>query len=154
MSDDYYIRSRVHTETLIPQIVKRLGDMAKDAVDDDVKYQAAEMFKNTVEKYVPMSIGSKDSGALRIFADVVPYKGTYATLYYGEGEPSSKGKRRVYAAAQYYGGNGSRRPESLWDRATPKTGSYWNQRLSRAERTAYYDKVAELIKEKMKNGTT
>ena len=148
MAGDFYVRSRIHTETLIPQLVKRLGDMAKDAVDDDVLLYAATEYKNAVEKYVPMD----SEETLRTSVDIVKYKGTYAALYYAEGEPTRQGKRRVYAAAQYHGDNGSNRPESLWKRATPGTGSFWNQRLSRSERAAYYDKVAEIVKEKMKNG--
>lgn len=138
---DFSVHIRIDTKTLVIEMQKRIDGFAKKMLNDDMKFMAAEMYHDYVEKYVPHSTGN-----LRDSVDYVKYKGAYAIMY----DPVDKYGHH-YAAAQYYGNNGSKWPESLWERKDKNTHSYWNRHITTAERKAMYDDIADLIASELNN---
>ena len=132
------IKLRIHTETLESNIKRILGKKKKLALSDDVKEFAVDLYSRKIKPYVPRKTGNLRN---KKNTKIVRYKGTYAIDYIATDKYG-----RQYAKAQYYA------DDSDWERTTEGTYSHWNQHLSRAEREDYYRRVAEKMKEKMKNG--
>jgi len=129
----YEVRIRVHSETLENNLRKRIDVFKKKMLSGEVKREAADIYRDCVEPLVPKKIGN-----LRDIVELKKYKGTYAIVY-----------KSNYAQAQYKGYNG-RGVITKW--TTPGTIDHWNLHMSRADKGAYYDLVAEMIMEKLKNG--
>lgn len=127
------LKIRVHTETLEANLKKRIEGFKKELLSDDIKRQAADIYKDCIEPLVP-----KDVGNLRDTAEISKYKGTYGVYY-----PVK------YANAQYKGYNGK---GVIRNYTTPGTIDHWNHHMSTADRQAYYDLVKEMILERMNNG--
>ncbi len=129
---DFTVTTRVHRETLERAIWKRIEEIKGQALSDENRRRAAEIFIGEVEHLVPMS-----GGDLRKSAHVgdSKYKGDYTVVY---GNEDVK-----YAKAQYDGYNGR---GVIREYTTEGTTDHWNQHMTRADRQAYYDKVAEEIK--------
>ena len=133
------VKIRVHSETLAKALEKRLDSLEDKILSDEVKYRAADIYKDCIAPLVP-----KDEGNLRESGHVgeQKYNGDYPVVYDVK-----------YAKAQYEGSNGKgKRPASMWKRHTPNTYDHWNHHMSRSDRQAFYDLVAEEIMEKINNG--
>lgn len=133
MANEFEVTVRVHKETLLNALQKRIDDFTKESLNDDIKLRAAEIFADCIEPLVP-----KDQGGLRANISFPKYRGTRAVQY------DSK-----YAEAQYRGFNGR---GVIRNYTTPGTIDHWNLHLSRADREAFYDLVAEEIITRLNNG--
>lgn len=134
---DVNVRIRIHADTLTKAIQKRVEDLKDKVLSDEMKYRAAEIYRDCVEPYVPMEYGN-----LRKSAHIgKKYNGDYPVIY---GNSDVK-----YAKAQYKGYNGR---GAIREYTTPGTYDHWNKHLSRGDREAMYDLIAEEIVEKMNNG--
>ena len=100
----------------------------------ETRNDVAGEYAKRIDRYVPMKTGKLrrsvgvDNGAITYSAKV-----------------RRKGGNFDYAKVQYYS------DDSFWDRTTPDTYSHWNKHLTTAERLAFYEDVAKIIKERMNN---
>lgn len=138
--DDFSVHIRIDTKTLVIEMQRRIDGFTKKMLSDDMKKMSAEMYADYVKPYVPKGNQKKRLTTELRNVSIEPYRGTYAVVY----DPEDIYGHH-YAAAQYYGDNGSNRPESLWKRHTEGTHSYWNRHLKTAERQAMYDDLADLF---------
>lgn len=117
-------------------IEKLLNRKIEEGLSSDVQYQAAEIYKDLIEPYVPLK-----SGNLRDSANIV--HGAKHALWGIEYDPiSPKGRHYHYGQYQYFG-------DPSWDRTTPGTYDHWNQHLSRADREGFKQAVKSLVIEAM-----
>lgn len=144
---NFSVHCRIDNKQLVIELQRRIENFKKSMLTDDMKLLAAEMYADYIKKYVPSGDQRKrPTTKLREDVHFEKYKGTYAVVYSPEDIYGHH-----YAAAQYYGDNGSKRPESLWKRHTPGTHSYWNRHLTSAERSSMYDDIADLIISELNN---
>lgn len=132
-------RLELDEATIVRGIENAVNDKVKKGLSPEVKRAAANEYRDSIERYVPNGPSYKGhiGGSLRRSANVVADGDDYAVRYSAK---SPKGYD--YAEVQYNG-------PSWWDRHTPDTYSHWNRHMTRAERLAYYQKVAEMVKEGM-----
>lgn len=130
------IRLNIDEATILRGVERAIDDKVKKGLSKEVKFAAANDYKDTIERYVPSGPSYKGhtGGALRRNARVVPDGDDFDVRY-----SATSPKGYDYAAAQY---NGS----DWWNRHTPDTYSHWNRHITRAERLAYYQRVADMIK--------
>lgn len=132
---EFSARIRIHRDTLERALFKRIDDIEKKALSDAVRKRAAEIYLDCVEPLVPKKLGDLRKSA---YVPDKKYKGDYSVVYDID-----------YAKAQYEGYNG-RGPHKKW--TTTGTTDHWNHHLTTADRQAFYDLVAEEIKEGIKHG--
>lgn len=126
---------RIDTKALQDNVNRIIGRKVEVIHYKSTRNESAGEYAKYISKYVP-----RKTGKLVKSAKIVDGAVTY----------SAKAKRKNgnydYAAYQYYS------DDSEWVRATPDTHSHWNRHLTTAERQAFYEDVAKIIKEKMNNG--
>lgn len=132
-------RVNYDADALTENVENLLEKKLEKGLSNEVKWYAANKYKDIIEQYVPLggSYKGHTGGALRREARVVPEGDDYAIRY---SATSPKGKD--YAEAQYEG------PE-WWERTTPGTYSHWNRHMSRSDRLEWYQYVADSIMEAM-----
>lgn len=131
----FSVTIRIHKDTLERALLNRVNDIENKALSDAVRKRAAEIYLDCVEPLVPKKLGYLRSSA---YVPDKKYKGDYSVVYGAE-----------YAKAQYEGYNG-RGPHRKW--TTPGTIDHWNHHFTTADRRAFYDLVAEEMKESIRHG--
>lgn len=123
----------VKSETLQRNVEKILETKLKKGLSDSVRYSAAVKFALAIADYVPYK-----TGKLLRSNSIVSDGDDYAVRYSAH---SKKGYD--YASVQYEA------DDSNWNRTTPGTYSHWDKHLTRAERQAFYEEVADDVVEAM-----
>lgn len=126
------------TDAVLNSLSNVIRRKINNSLSVPVKQEIAGEYAAAVYRYVPNKTG-KLADSARVVTE-----GNDVAIKYEAISENKNGKKTDYAPIQY--------EIPFENRTTPGTYDHWNRHLTTAERKAFYETCADIIKESFKNG--